>query len=233
MRNRFFLAFIIVAGTISGWIGDYSASNMSDTKLLPATYAFSIWIAIYAGGGYLVWLLLTDRIDSHLLGVDLLALGYGLSGLWIRFDGHSPIMAPIVLSTAIVLCISAVQLQRSNGPEIITQLGSVFAGWISGASSLVIADVLDISRASDEVIAAYLAVVVLIIAGVAYFYVKSPAYAAVLAWALVAIAFGYEVSGTFITAIAALGAVIAIALSFVLRRRIDTNQGWLNSSSIK
>jgi len=193
--NRFLNPALIIVGTGSGLIGNYSSSTPDTSKLLPPGFAFAIWGIIYLTGLYLAYKLLRQEIGLPGNGIFLISLGYFLSGLWIRFDGHAGIVAILAVLT-LVANISAIKtLKNTEISRLLLNLLATFAGWITVATSLVIADAFKISTASDQKVAIYLAVSLSIACILYLSLVPVIGYIATIAWATLSLLFSKSTLG--------------------------------------
>jgi len=210
--KKYLSALAIVAGIISGLVGNYSASTPSTSKLLPPGYAFAIWAVIYFTGIYLAFQLLRGRISADELGLNLISLGYLLSGLWIRFDGHQVVVAVIAVGT-LASNVSAIYfLHKSALSPRLVNLLATFAGWITIATSLVIADATHISSSSDLKVAVYLGISLLVALSIYFIFAPVIGYIGTVAWASSSLLFTKSTLGTPGFTVAATGFLVSAAL---------------------
>jgi len=156
VRSRLLSPVLIILGIASGLVGNYSNSTPSTSKLLPPSFAFAIWGVIYFTGLFLAVQLLRGKVQPEGVGVILISIGYFLSGLWIRVDGH-PVAVAVIAVATLASNISAIYfLNKTQFESTFLNLISTFPGWITIATALVIADAFKVSTSSDAIVAIYL-----------------------------------------------------------------------------
>jgi len=212
MRNRYLNAALILIGISSGLIGNYSSSTPNTSKLLPPGFAFAIWGLIYCTGIYLAYKLIRNGAPESKYGISLISFGYLLSGLWIRFDGHPVAVAIVAVLTLIDLVAAIYFLTKATISRTLLNLLATFAGWITVATSLVIADASHISTASDLTAGIYLAAALTIAFALYLFLAPEYGYVGTIAWATFSLLFTRSVSGTPIFVVSAIGFLISVGL---------------------
>ena len=209
---------LIVSGITSGLIGNYSSDTAVVSKLLPPGFAFGVWAPIYLIGLWAAFKIAKGTISPTTNGLLQICLGYFFSGLWIRFDGHTYVVAFLAISTLLMNLWGVYMLQKSVISPYLLNGFAVFAAWITIATSLTISDALKISDSSDLIVAVYLTGA-LIVAFALYFLVAPLyGYIGVISWVTFSLLFQQNVSGTPITIVAAV-ALLASAMIIVLAIR--------------
>jgi len=212
MFKKNLCAGAIIAGIASGLIGNYSASTPSTSKLLPPGFAFAIWAIIYFTGLYLAFRVVREKGSAPSRGIPQIAIGYFLSGLWIRFDGHQTVVAFIAVFTLIANVWAIRELAKSSMDKRSVNLLATFSGWITIATALVIADATHISTASNTTVAIYLALALVVVFAIYLTLNPLLGYIATIAWACFSLLFTHTTLGTPGVFVAGVGCATALAM---------------------
>jgi tryptophan-rich sensory protein len=219
MYNRYLSSILIVLGIGSGLVGNYSNSTPNSSKLLPPDFAFGIWAVIYTTGIYVVYKLLKNQLEVDPVGIFLIALGYFLSGLWIRVDGHPLTVAILAICTLLANVSSIYVLKRSSIQRTVLNLLATFAGWITIATSLVLADALRISTSSDRKVAVYLAASLAVAFAIFLALNTVYGYIGTVAWATFSLLFSKSSLGAPGYIVNLVGFSLSLFLVFLLWRK--------------
>jgi hypothetical protein len=210
-------------------------SARSQTDVVPAGYAFSIWGLLFALSiAWGIWQVLPDGGKDSPVAKRLgwpLAVTFGASILWMLLaqttenGWHLVLVILVVLGGALTAFFANRQIvhagQAHGWPErwIIRPLVGMLAGWVSVAAFANIAGAALVSGAiqADGVAGTVAAVLILLAAGgftlgVLWFSAGSLWYAGAVAWALIAIFYGNTVERDFNAAMA----VASVALTVVV-----------------
>ena len=134
----------VVAGLASGVTGDYGAAGESESLVLPADYAFTIWFPVYGGSLCYAWYQARPvlRRDPLLRRIGWpAALAYLTAGLWVRTDPTDDVWltAAVMVATMAAAGTALVRLGPTEGAEaaerwfVRAPIG-LFAGWITLAT---------------------------------------------------------------------------------------------------
>lgn len=222
MRNKnIVFSLLIATGVISGCIGDYSATTTQISKIIPATYAFVIWLPIYAGGLYLAWILAKEKTFDLGSAAPWLAISYFLSGLWVRVQNYQVLELAIIAMTLIVVLIQGNLISRANLPttnnfRLARGLSGLLAGWLTLASAIATADSLGISYKSTSTVAIYVAFAVGFAVSAAKWIVPTTFYRGTIIWGLVAIIAQQYSQASEVAIVAGLGAIIASVMTLLM-----------------
>ena len=146
------VAAAFAGGIISGATGDYGDAQESASRVLPANYAFAIWLPIYAGAvGYAAHQARPSTRRDPLLRRTgpAAAAAVGLSGLWVRAP-RPALQLPLIAATTSAALLAYARAQPADEAErssssarwlVRTPLG-LFAGWITLAAVAAAAELL-------------------------------------------------------------------------------------------
>lgn len=195
----------VVTGLVSGATGDYGSAGESESLVLPADYAFTIWFPAYAGSLAYAWHQArpSRRRDRVLRRTGWpAALAFLTAGLWVRTDPvdalwlTEAVMAATMASAACALARlgPAVDADRAERWLVHAPIG-LFAGWITLATVANMAEALlanDIRELAGLGPQAWAVVALLAAGGIASGTTlrtcASLAYPAAVVWGLVAAA---------------------------------------------
>lgn len=217
-------------------------SARSQTPVVPAGYAFSIWGVIFALGiAWGIWQLLPsggrDSLAARRLGWPL-AAAFACANLWMVVAALTENGWHLVLIILLMLAASLTAFfinrrlpAHAGGPAwperwIIRPLVGLMAGWVSVASFANIAGAARISGAiqpdgAGETLAAVLILLAAggLVLGVLWAAQGSPWYAAAVAWALVGILYANTVERELDAAVAAVSlGLLAVVLAMAWQR---------------
>jgi hypothetical protein len=122
------VAAAVAGGILSGATGEYGDSGRSESRVLPANYAFAIWLPIYAGAvGYTVRQALPSTRRDPLLRRTgaAFAASVGLSGLWVRAP-HPGLQLPLIAATTSTALLAYARAAPADDAE----RASASAGWL-------------------------------------------------------------------------------------------------------
>jgi len=214
-RYRYVDACLVVAGIASGLIGNYDSPVGQVSKIVPATYAFTIWALIYGTGLYFAWWLIRRSNVELGSGGHLLALSFFMSGLWVRVQSDIALQLVVVASNLVVVLAQAHVISKVSIPSrkdfIAVALPSgTLAGWLTLATAVTFSDGLNISFKSTATVATFTAVAVLCALSFATWVVPTQTYRLTLVWGLVGIVIEQYSQSAQVAAVAAVGALVAI-----------------------
>jgi hypothetical protein len=138
------VAAAVAGGILSGATGDYGDADESTSRVLPANYAFAIWLPIYAGAvGYAVHQARPSTRRNPLLRRTgaAVAASVGLSGLWVRAP-RPLLQVPLILATTSTALLGYARAAPADEAErrsasarwlVRAPLG-LFSGWITLAA---------------------------------------------------------------------------------------------------
>ncbi len=211
----------VLGGLVSGATGDYGDGGESESRVLPADWAFGIWFPVYAGS--LVYAAETARPSRR--RDPLLrrtgwpaAAGYALAGTWVRLPprGQVPVAAATVAAAALAHARAGTG-EAGDRWTVRAPLGS-FAGWITLATVAATTEVLLAEgvrpgpRAADAWGVAMTGTATAVASAVTRRVPSSRAYPAAVAWGLAAAAVRNATRGRRLPAVAgALGAAAVTA----------------------
>jgi hypothetical protein len=213
----------VVGGLVSGATGDYGDAEESDSRVLPAGWAFGIWFPVYAGSlAYAAETARPARRRDPLLRRTgwPAAAAYALAGTWVRLRPRQQV--PVVAAT---VAAAALAHARAGDPDatgrdrwaVQRPLG-LFAGWLTLAAVAAATEVLLAEgvrpgpRAADAWGVAMTGAAAAIAAAVTRRVPSSRAYPAAVAWGLAAAAVRNGAAGRRLPAAAgALGAAAVTA----------------------
>lgn len=233
MRMKAVLVFVASLAFASApfWSGEFGGFDPNqypvpqvEPPAQPAGYAFSIWGLIY------LWLLVSSYFGLFRRAEDpdwdaprwplFVSLAIGTS--WLSVAQTSPIWATVLIW--IMLGGAVLAFLRTPGRDrvwLAAPLG-LYAGWLTAASAVSLALTgAGYGIGPDQIAWAWIALAVALAIGI---WVqtrpgRSPAYAAALAWALVAVALQNMGNNTALMVGAAAGALVAILLAGRALRR--------------
>jgi len=216
-------ALLVLVGITSGLIGNYDSPAGPVSKIIPATYAFAIWVPIYLSGIYFAWALLRKPTVESARGVHLLALSFLLSGLWVRVQSNNALELVVVSINLIVVLtqghlISKIRFLTRSDFFAFAFPSSALAGWLTLASTVTFSDVLEISFKASGTVAIYTAFVVGFAVSAAKWIVPTFTYRLTLVWGLVGIIVAQHNMAGQVAAVAAVG--IGILLLLVLPEQV-------------
>ena len=222
-KNRTVHALLIIVGVISGCVGDYSATTTQVSKIIPATYAFVIWLPIYVGGLYLAYLLLRDKSFDLGVASPWIAISYFMSGTWVRVQDFVNIELVAIGITLIVVLIQGKvvnqAIQASERKYVITRIASgLLAGWLTLASAVATSDALGISYKSTATVAIYVAFSVGFAVASATWIVPTMTYRLTLVWGLVGIIVQQHAQATQVAIVATVGVTAVVAMIAVMKQ---------------
>ena len=223
MSIRILYPLLIISGITSGLIGDYSSDIAVVSKLLPPPFAFAVWAPIYLVGIWAAFRIAIGQISPTTNGLLQISLGYFFSGLWIRFDGQTYVVAFLAISTLLMNLWGVYLLRDSLHSRYLLNGFAIFAAWITVATSLTISDALKISNSSDLSVGLYLAGALIVTFTLYFLVAPLYGYIGVISWVTFSLLFQHKVSGTPITAVAAV-ALLASLLTIVMAARGNVDE---------
>lgn|GEM_PF-3461552 len=217
-------AFLVLVGITSGLIGNYDSPAGPVSKIIPATYAFAIWVPIYVSGIYFAWRLLRRPNLESLAGVNLLAVSFFMSGLWVRVQSNSSLELLVVGINLIVVLTQGHLLSKSpvtNRKDFLALSfpSGALAGWLTLATAVTFSDVLKISFKAEESVAIFTAFAVGFAVCASQWIVPSLTFRVTLIWGLVGIVVAQKSQASQVAVVAAVGAVILVGLAVLMRTR--------------
>ncbi|MGY1666312.1 hypothetical protein [Geodermatophilus sp. SYSU D00696] len=129
----------VLGGLVSGATGDYGDAEASDSRVLPADWAFGIWFPVYAGSlAYAAETARPSRRRDPLLRRTgwPAAAAYALAGTWVRLRPRQQV--PVLAATMAAAALA--HARAGGGPARPTDRWTVrvplglFAGWLTLAS---------------------------------------------------------------------------------------------------
>jgi hypothetical protein len=214
----------VVGGLVSGATGDYGDAEESDSRVLPADWAFGIWFPVYAGSlAYAAETARPSRRRDPLLRRTgwPAAAAYALAGTWVRLRPRQQV--PVVAATVAAAALAAARAADAGAAErdrwtVQRPLG-LFAGWLTLAAVAASTEVLLAEgvrpgpRAADGWGVAMTGAAAAIASAVTRRVPSSGAYPAAATWGLAAAAVRNAAAGRRLPAVAgALGAgAVAVA----------------------
>jgi hypothetical protein len=213
----------VVGGLVSGATGDYGDAEESDSRVLPADWAFGIWFPVYAGSlAYAVETARPSRRHDPLLRRTgwPAAAACALAGSWVRLRPRQQV--PVVVATVVAAAVAHARAGDADATErdrwtVQRPLG-LFAGWLTLAAVAASTEVLLAEgvrpgpRAADAWGVAMTAAAAAIAATVTRQVPSSRGYPAAVTWGLAATAVRNATRGRRLPAVAgvlAAGAVTA------------------------
>jgi len=205
-----FDAVLVLIGISSGLIGNYDSPAGPVSKIIPATYAFAIWVPIYSSGIYLAWRLLRRPVVENSRGLHFLALSFFLSGLWVRVQSNNAVELLVVDINLIVVLAQGHLLSKINFTKRsdFFALGfpsSALAGWLTLATAVTFSDVLKISFKATETVAIFTAFAVGFAVCAAKWIVPTLTYRLTIIWGLVGIIVAQHGQASQVAVVAAVG----------------------------
>ncbi|MGY1671832.1 hypothetical protein [Geodermatophilus sp. SYSU D00710] len=204
----------VLGGLVSGATGDYGDAEESDSRVLPADWAFGIWFPVYAGSlAYAAETARPSRRRDPLLRRTgwPAAAAYALAGTWVRLRPRQQV--PVVAATMAAAALA--HTRAGAGPArpadrwtVRLPLG-LFAGWLTLASVAAPTEVLLAEgvrpgpRAADAWGVAMTGAAAAIASAVARGIPSSRGYPAAVVWGLVAAAVRNAMAGRRVPAAAA------------------------------
>jgi len=229
-----------------------SVSSDFNNLFTPASYAFAIWGLIYLGllamAGYLIYLAFEKHSDKSVIPrvVPTLTLANAGNAIWLWFwlNKNSGAALAIMFFVLLMLVLTVIRLKISviEAPKTIKLLVwfpvSIYTGWISVASIANTAAHLNNSGWSPGISDVMCTVGIISVAALLAMYMiayrKMYAFAAVVCWALIAIAARHasEVQLLMWTALSATLAIFLTALfhGVVRKKRSESATSSLNTS---
>jgi hypothetical protein len=240
VRSVVVAVLAVVQVLVSGLVGSGAAgesigvvANAYSTPLLPATWAFVIWVPIYLGFlAYAAYQLIPAQRSRavHRRTGWWLAWSAVFNGGWVLAFGSRWIPLAELLLVALLITLALVFGRLSREPAVGTVERvafrgpvAVYAGWVSMATVLgTAATGVWAGLPGDNALAAIAAVVVLMVAAaiVAWVVLSGTAvvpYAIAVVWALAGIALGDPPGAVVIT-----GAVAIVVVIAAVARRLST-----------
>ncbi|MEZ0164035.1 hypothetical protein AB2L27_04550 [Kineococcus sp. LSe6-4] len=147
----------VTGGILSGATGDYGDAAGSASPVVPADYAFGIWVPIYAGVvAYAVdQARATRRTDALLQRTGWpVAAAVGLSGVWVRGQDPPWLQLPVIAATTTAAVIALGRAQPRSAAEdsvrarwVVQVPVGLLAGWLTLATTAATTEVLIASGA--------------------------------------------------------------------------------------
>jgi len=217
-------ALLVLVGITSGLIGNYDSPAGPVSKIIPATYAFAIWVPIYASGFYFAWRLLRRPNLESLAGVNLLAVSFFMSGLWVRVQTNSSLELLVVGINLVVVLTQGHLLSKTpvtNRKDFLALSfpSGALAGWLTLATAVTFSDVLKISFKADESVAIFTAFAVGFAVCASQWIVPSLTFRVTLIWGLVGIVVAQHSQASQVAVVAAVGAALLLGLVVLMRIR--------------
>jgi hypothetical protein len=217
----------VVGGLVGGATGDYGDAEESDSRVLPADWAFGIWFPVYAGSlAYAAETARPCRRRDPLLRRTgwSAAAAYALAGTWVRLRPRQQV--PVVAATVAAAALAHARADTADGVErdrwtVRAPLG-LFAGWLTLATVAAATEVLLAEgmrpgpRAADAWGVAMTGAAAAIAAAVTRRVPSSRAYPTAVAWGLAAASVRNAAAGRRLPAAAGAlgaGAVAAAAVT--------------------
>ncbi|WP_369051851.1 hypothetical protein [Kineococcus terrestris] len=225
----------LAGGIISGATGDYGRASDSASPVVPADYAFTVWVPVYAGAvAYAAHQARPSRRADALLRRTgwPLAAAVALSGTWVRLQDPPVLQLPAVAATTSAALLALVRAQPRSSAEdestaarwLVRAPVGLLAGWLTLATTAATTEVLLASGVptprwgSDATGALVLAAT----AGAALAAARLPrvgAYAAAVTWGLAAVAVRGARRWPATAAVAAAGAGAVVLAATAARDR--------------
>jgi hypothetical protein len=216
----------VLGGILSGATGDYGDAEESDSRVLPADWAFGIWFPVYAGSlAYAAETARPSRRRDPLLRRTgwPAAAAYALAGTWVRLRPRQQVPAIAATLAAAAAALAHARAGTGNARDrwtVRAPLG-LFAGWLTLATVAASTEVLLAEgvrpgpRAADAWGVAMTGAATAIAGAVTLRVPSSRAYPAAVTWGLAAAAVRNATRGRRLPAVAGAlgaGAVAAAAL---------------------
>jgi hypothetical protein len=219
-----FDALLVLVGITSGLIGNYDSPVGQVSKIVPATYAFAIWIPIYVSGIYFAWRLLRRPNLDSLLGVNLLAVSFFMSGLWVRVQSNNSLELFVVGINLVVVLMQGHVLSKTPATNRKDFLALSFpsgalAGWLTLATAVTFSDGLKISFKADDSVSVFTAFAVGFAVCASQWIVPSLTFRVTLIWGLVGIVISQYRQASHVAIVAAVGVFVLLGLIVQMRTR--------------
>lgn len=219
VRRRFHVldAVLVLIGISSGLVGNYDSNPGLVSKIIPATYAFAIWVPIYFSGLYFAWWLVRRATLDLGAGAHLLALSFFFSGLWVRVQTNNTLLLVVVASNLAIVLVQG-HLMSKVAPRsrseffAMTFPSGALAGWLTLATAVTFSDGLNISYRTDKVVAIFAAFAVGFAIAAAKWIVPTDTYRWTLIWGLVGIVVQQHAQASQVAVVGGVGLVLVFFL---------------------
>jgi hypothetical protein len=218
------LTFVLspaLTAPFSGFSPDQLPIPQINPPIQPAGYAFAIWGPIYGwlvmSAGFGIWKRSSDLAWDRARLPLTVSLGVGTP--WLAVANNSAIWATIMIFVMAIGAILALRRSPKDNYWLFKVPVGIYAGWLTAASFVSLGSTAaGYGILTDQVGWAYLGIIgALALASVVMLRTAAPSYGLTVVWALVAIIVANQLENGAVSALAAAGIAIIIALIAMTR----------------